>query len=950
MTQPFLLEQAKQGDPQAIAALMNNALQPKGMTAYVERQGEHLEVVLQADRIPNRQSLTDFVERGIETLNISSIKTVRVTGQQIGALSPAWEQHLAFDSLLPSFVPDADLSSDLSADLSTAMADVSGDRSNYIEHDREIEPEVNQAGGFQESIHDLSQLQEELTDPAVQPPFDPQRQELESRLESLWAEQSDEAARDFLAELMTEEPQDSAQQFESFLIEQSDDRFQSREQEGLWVEPAEDPDLLAELELDDARTALSEQIEAALQQPDVASDSSWFNAAQTSEDTDDEPDEVLFTFLEDSPPMVTDTGLDEFGEPIDEPDEVLFNFLGNEPTEPALSQTMPLAELAQPSEGADHSETPYLSTDDDLLFDAPDLQDPDLLLALTGDDRRPADSESLNWVRNDESTADEFTPNEFANPTNELSLGVDNEPNASQIDGSADQFSATANDTTASWDSPAIEFLQPEPEPLLSDIPTDQYTDQYHEPLVDPGVEPDISSDRDALAEFPPDFLQEFQETPIDQSEDLYVVPQSNPFIEQMQGQDNNQQPPRSDADPNAEFDRFDQTDWILDESDLDSSEPSPGLDESFQFTDFSDASAADPLTADDPLSDEALIDFFAEEPIDETATDGSTPPYRWSESIDNPDAPLSEPGTTETASFNQEFPGSALMGDDSQFAPYDEFSADAELAGTMPDTEIPEPAYPDTEIPEPAYPDTEIPEPAYSSSYPDTEIPEPSPISAYEEPSQEALEQQLAEFDLENSSAPPPTDELVAVEGEVPAENRGTPWLFPLILLGISGWIVGLISFAFLWSRLSSPTSVPETSAADPAAPGAVASPNAAPTTCPPTTTASTSDPIALSSLQFQPASNNPQQVNLIGCVTNRTSQPIDLVSIGYQAGTGSNSDVGGLNLPNSVVQPGQTVPFTSKFTLPSEVTDVSINTVYWQPAGQTTSQEAATSVNLNR
>jgi hypothetical protein len=87
-----------------------------------------------------------------------------------------------------------------------------------------------------------------------------------------------------------------------------------------------------------------------------------------------------------------------------------------------------------------------------------------------------------------------------------------------------------------------------------------------------------------------------------------------------------------------------------------------------------------------------------------------------------------------------------------------------------------------------------------------------------------------------------------------------------------------------------------------------------------------------------------------LIGCVTNRTSQPIDLVSIGYQAGTGSNSDVGGLNLPNSVVQPGQTVPFTSKFTLPSEVTDVSINTVYWQPAGQTTSQEAATSVNLNR
>jgi hypothetical protein len=872
MTQPFLLEQAKQGDPQAIAALMNNALQPKGMTAYVERQGDHLNVVLKADRIPNRQSLTDFVERGIQTLDIPSIKTVRVAGQQIGAASPAWEQDLFFESFLP---------------------------------------------GFDESIQELSQVQAELSDPSPQPPFDPQRQELESRLESLWTEQSDESARDFLAELMTEEePQDSAQQFESFLSEQADDRFQSHEQEGLWIEPVEDPDLLTELELDDARSALSEQIEAALQQADLTSDPSWFNGAETSEPLDDEPDEVLFNFLEESPPGVANMGVDEVGEPIDEPDEVLFNFLGDELNEPALSQTLPLGDLAHPSEEVS-GETlpPDLTTDEDLLFDAPDLQDPDLLLALTGNDPAVAASEPSSWVKADEIATDnfatdEFTTNEFANLTDELSLGVDIEPDA-QIDTSADQ-TAAIDAAPESWNS-------------------------VRDPLTD-AVESDTPSESDALAEFPPDFLQEFQDTPVDQSEDLYVVPQSNPFIEQMQGQDNNQfQPSRPEDDSNAELDQFDQTDWILDESDLDAADPSMTSDTSaFSLTDFSDPAAADPASSDDPLSDEALIDFFAEEPIDDPTTEEISQSYGWSQSIDDPDAPRSEPSTVETASFNQ-FPGSALMGDDPQYTPYDGFSADAEMAGTMPDTEIPEPAYPDTEIPEPVY----------SSSYPDTEIPAPAPISAYEEPSQEALEQQLAEFDLENS-ANPPADGVVSAGDPVP-ENRGTPWLFPLILLGISGWIVGLISFAFLWSRLSSPPAAPD-AVADPAAPETVAAPNAVPTTCPPTTDATTSAPIALSNLQFQPTSGNPQQINLIGCVTNRTSQPIDLVSVGYQTGAGNNLAVGGLNLPNSIVQPGQTVPFTSKFTLPSEVTGLSINTVYWQPAGQTTSQEAPTSVNLNR
>lgn len=98
MTQANLLELAKQGDPQAIAALMNQSLQSKGMIATVERQGDELEVILEAERVPNRQALTAFVQQGIHNLGMQSIRSIRILGQQIGAGSPAWMQELIVDS------------------------------------------------------------------------------------------------------------------------------------------------------------------------------------------------------------------------------------------------------------------------------------------------------------------------------------------------------------------------------------------------------------------------------------------------------------------------------------------------------------------------------------------------------------------------------------------------------------------------------------------------------------------------------------------------------------------------------------------------------------------------------------------------------------------------------------------------------------------------------------
>jgi hypothetical protein len=97
MTQPNLLELARQGDPHAIATLMNRSLQPRGMTATVERQGDRLLVALEAEQVPNRQVLTTFVQNGIQNLRPQAIHSVEISAHQVGTATSAWTQELVLE-------------------------------------------------------------------------------------------------------------------------------------------------------------------------------------------------------------------------------------------------------------------------------------------------------------------------------------------------------------------------------------------------------------------------------------------------------------------------------------------------------------------------------------------------------------------------------------------------------------------------------------------------------------------------------------------------------------------------------------------------------------------------------------------------------------------------------------------------------------------------------------
>ena len=91
MTQPNILELARQGDVQAIASLINRQLQPKDITAKVALREGCLQVMLESTQVPDQQMML-LIRKGITGLGTTSIERVKVYGRQIGEEFPAWSK------------------------------------------------------------------------------------------------------------------------------------------------------------------------------------------------------------------------------------------------------------------------------------------------------------------------------------------------------------------------------------------------------------------------------------------------------------------------------------------------------------------------------------------------------------------------------------------------------------------------------------------------------------------------------------------------------------------------------------------------------------------------------------------------------------------------------------------------------------------------------------------
>lgn len=92
MTEPNYQALAKQGNPEAIAFLLNQQLELQGIAVTTNLTNGCLEVFLESDQVPDRYELIDFVRNQLTNIEPDSIQRAKVEGKKRGSDSPAWSQ------------------------------------------------------------------------------------------------------------------------------------------------------------------------------------------------------------------------------------------------------------------------------------------------------------------------------------------------------------------------------------------------------------------------------------------------------------------------------------------------------------------------------------------------------------------------------------------------------------------------------------------------------------------------------------------------------------------------------------------------------------------------------------------------------------------------------------------------------------------------------------------
>jgi hypothetical protein len=101
MAQALLLQLAKQGNPNSIAALINAALWAESIRAKVRLEEDCLHVMLRSPQLINQHAAIAFLRRGLLQLQVESIHSVMAYAWKHNDDFPHWIAHFELAPLLP---------------------------------------------------------------------------------------------------------------------------------------------------------------------------------------------------------------------------------------------------------------------------------------------------------------------------------------------------------------------------------------------------------------------------------------------------------------------------------------------------------------------------------------------------------------------------------------------------------------------------------------------------------------------------------------------------------------------------------------------------------------------------------------------------------------------------------------------------------------------------------
>jgi hypothetical protein len=406
------------------------------------------------------------------------------------------------------------------------------------------------------------------------------------------------------------------------------------------------------------------------------------------------------------------------------------------------------------------------------------------------------------------------------------------------------------------------------------------------------------------------------------------------------------------------------------------------------------------------PASDDSLIETLppGESPLPATPIDLDDPSLRGTYALNYPDHPLNEATNPDlpddTPSQGPPVGVTLPPADVGHEDDWNDLNPVEQIHDLDQEQPSPTPLYPapdpSPDSPGLAVEQNRVPDPTLSSAvaYPTDDVYHP-PVR----PSQP----------VEPPGEAPPESE--------PEESAPIPWGF-LVLALVVAWIIGLIASS-LWAKLASKSPSPEPTTASstplaaspqpsspatatsptpaanstprppivalPASPGVAASPSPKPSASPKaqasptprpannsaaaalvdvslpppaiacqTTPATGAPPLTLSNLKFEQVATADGDY-IIGCITNRTNQPINQVSISFQGDSTQNTEVrqtgsSPIILTTQTIQPQQTIPFRSRYTINPAVNNLQIQTISWAAPGANQPQQRSINQVLKR
>lgn len=88
--QQKIIELATQGNPKAVAMIINRLLEKQGIKVIAARKNDYIHIVLESELVPNPEIVIPVVEKKIASLQSEYLKNIKIHGMQLGSKSIIW--------------------------------------------------------------------------------------------------------------------------------------------------------------------------------------------------------------------------------------------------------------------------------------------------------------------------------------------------------------------------------------------------------------------------------------------------------------------------------------------------------------------------------------------------------------------------------------------------------------------------------------------------------------------------------------------------------------------------------------------------------------------------------------------------------------------------------------------------------------------------------------------